>query len=211
MGLESGRVRALAVAPDGAVWVGTEGGAARYRDGAWQPFVRELPSPLVQAIAVTPGAVWLGTGSGLARLDRTAGTWESHAPGRAGNRPPAVVALAVDAQGNLWAGTLGGGLAHYDGNGWRTFVTTNSGLPLNTAQALHAGAQGDLWIGTAFATQPGGVLARLTLPAEEWAGVGRQRSGYSGSEPLALTEDNFGRLWIATRTAGVDIFDPAME
>ncbi len=208
MGLASGRVLALAAGPEGEIWVGTDAGAARFAAQSWRAFTSELPSPLVNAIAVAPDAVWLGTRAGLARLDRSSGAWETFTPGRAGKDRPAVADVESDAQGNLWAGTLGGGLARYDGAGWRTYVTSNSGLPLNGVQALYAGIGGDLWIGTAFAAQPGGVLARLHLPGEEWSGVGLRRSGFSGSEPLDLIEDGFGRLWIATRTAGVDIYDP---
>lgn len=57
-----------------------------------------------------------------------------------------VFALAQDASGHLWSGTLGG-LSCYDGHSFRSF-TVRSGLPSNTITALCCAPEGILWIGT---------------------------------------------------------------
>src|SRR5438309_551481 len=60
-------------------------------------------------------------------------------------------ALAIGADGALWAGTAGG-LARLDKDGqWRTYSTarTNGGLPCCDVLALAIGADGALWAGTA--------------------------------------------------------------
>ncbi len=71
-GLPDDTVNALAFAPDGAVWVGTDQGAGRFIDGGWQSFGLEsgLGTQKVQALAVAPdGTVWFGTAlEGLARF-----------------------------------------------------------------------------------------------------------------------------------------------
>jgi ligand-binding sensor domain-containing protein len=62
-GLPLGDFTALSVAPDGALWVGLEGGVACF-DGVWTTFVPEgeLAAAPVRAIAFGPeGGVWLGT------------------------------------------------------------------------------------------------------------------------------------------------------
>jgi Two component regulator propeller len=73
-----------------------------------------------------------------------------------------VYALAVGADGALWVGTFGYGLARLDRSGeWRTYSkdATHGGLPGNTVMALAPGADGALWVGT-----DGGGLARFHLP-----------------------------------------------
>jgi len=62
--------------------------------------------------------------------------------------------LAIDEQGNIWIGTLGGGLANFDGVNWTVYDTANSGLPSNYVWCLAFDAPGNIWIGTA-----GGGLA----------------------------------------------------
>jgi Two component regulator propeller len=70
-----------------------------------------------------------------------------------------VVALALGADGSLWAGTFGGGLARLGKDGhWQTYskASTQGGLPGDRVKALALGADGSLWAGT-----DSGGLARL--------------------------------------------------
>ena len=53
---------------------------------------------------------------------------------------------------------------------------------------------------------PGGVVA--TFDGKSWDTYAPRTSGFSGSEPLAISVDAGGRIWIGTRTAGVEIYDP---
>ena len=65
------QVRALLHARDGSLWIGTEGGLARLRDGRFTA-MRErdgLPSDPVSALAEDgDGALWVGTSAGLVRM-----------------------------------------------------------------------------------------------------------------------------------------------
>jgi ligand-binding sensor domain-containing protein len=61
--------------------------------------------------------------------------------------PNYVVSMKVDADGVVWAGTWGGGLARFDGRRWTNF-TTAEGLPGNHVFMLHVGPKGRLWVGT---------------------------------------------------------------
>ncbi len=73
-----------------------------------------------------------------------------------------VVALAAGADGALWIGTFGGGLARLDKDGrWWNYnkANTQGGLPDDRVSALAAGADGALWIGTYSG------LARLAVGA----------------------------------------------
>ena len=71
-GLPQDSVRAIAQAPDGALWIGTDEGLARF-DGADFTVFRQrddgLPGSFVTAlVAARDGAVWVGTLSGVSRL-----------------------------------------------------------------------------------------------------------------------------------------------
>lgn len=79
-GLPLDRLRALAVATDGAVWAGGSGGVVRYTGRThawerWQVFAgrRDLPSDDVLALAAgEDGAMWVRTSAGLSHLRFTA-------------------------------------------------------------------------------------------------------------------------------------------
>jgi ligand-binding sensor domain-containing protein len=70
-GLQDDTVNALAIAPNGAIWAGTDNGAGRFKDGAWQSFGlgSGLGAQKVRALAVAPdGTVWFGLSlGGIAR------------------------------------------------------------------------------------------------------------------------------------------------
>ncbi|HEY3327145.1 MAG TPA: two-component regulator propeller domain-containing protein, partial [Novimethylophilus sp.] len=61
--------------------------------------------------------------------------------------PNYVVSMEVDRQGQVWAGTWGGGLSRFDGSRW-TVYTTAEGLPGNHVFMLHLDDKGQLWAGT---------------------------------------------------------------
>lgn len=210
MGLQGEQVLALAVGSDGCLWAGTDGGAAVWDGKAWTPFTAAnsgLEDDRVLSLAIQPrpegDRVWFGTRSGLNCLDTATGEWldfpHDFDPAWGG-----VVALLVDSQGRLWAGTIGGGLGLWDGVAWQFYRTGNSGLPFNTVMALAEVAPGVLWVGVAPPAEAGGVLAEFD--GRKWRVLTPRNSGFSGAEPLAFARDAQGRWWIGTRTGGVDIY-----
>lgn len=72
VGLPSNTVNIAALAPDGAIWFGTEEGAVRYDGESWQPYgVNEgLIHNTVNGLYIEPGgAVWFATNGGVTRLE----------------------------------------------------------------------------------------------------------------------------------------------
>jgi sugar lactone lactonase YvrE len=204
-GLRSNRIVELDVSPAGEVWVGTDGGAARFDGANWEAYTSAnsgLPDDYVTAIAAGEESVWFGTRAGLSRLDGATGAWQTFTPEAGGLDSIGDIALSPD--GRLWVATLGDGLSVWNDGVWQRFLTSNSDLPLNNVQELFVSEQGDMWLAGAFAAQPGGIVS--VLSDGKWTSHGLRHSGYSGAEPLAFGEDGFGRLWIGTRTAGIDIF-----
>ena len=99
-----------------------------------------------------------------------------------------INALALDAQGGLWAGSQNGMIYHWDGETWTTLLP-----PVKEGNAIYALAfddQGRLWVGTwvGLLLYEDGEWTRMAPPQEE------QLPGVK-----SLTFDQDGVLWIGTR------------
>jgi hypothetical protein len=112
-GLLSDEITALAVAADGRLWIGAPEGVCVLTPASseWQrwPGNWNLPHPYVRALAADHlGRIWVGTPRGIALYQND--TW-SNLP--LDGVPATISALRVDDSGQLWAGTLGGGVWRY--------------------------------------------------------------------------------------------------
>ena len=206
LGLASATVLCLQQDRSGRIWVGSSAGAAVREGSAWRAVTEPAPGPGKQAVfAIAERAegeqasLWFGTFNGIVRLDEQSGDWSS--PGGPG---VGVASLAVDRQGRLWAGTLGNGLWAWDGKAWKNYLSSNSQLPLNTVARLAVDKKGALWIGTSYASQPGGLLARLD--GSEWQVFTPANSGYGGGEPSAILAGQDGTLWFGTAVGGLQYY-----
>ncbi len=161
-GLINDWVYALAEGKDGIIWMATEGGLVRYRDGEWTNWnhARGLGAPYDKVKA------------DIAFKSDPSKVSQHHAKQKqemglegvdVAYNPNYIVALAVDREGVVWAGTWGGGLSRFDGRTWKTW-TTAEGLPGNHVSMLHVDrATGLLWVGTngGLARMEGGAFKRL--------------------------------------------------
>ncbi len=102
-GLPADTVKALAGAPDGTLWIGTEGGLARMRDGdpATLAQIEGLDGAFVRSLYLDPdGTLWIGTrGSGLFRWRDGELTGYTS---RVGLFSDVVYQILEDDRGHLW-------------------------------------------------------------------------------------------------------------
>jgi hypothetical protein len=208
LGLEQDKVHALEVGSDGRLWIGTSAGAAVFDGQKWTPFTTAtsgLVNDFVMSLAIAPrpqgDVVWFGTQRGISRLDTATGEWINATEGWS-----SIADLLIDSSGRLWAATLGGGLSLWDGESWHSYRVSNSEIPFNTVQAVFEAEPGILWVGAALPTEVGGVLA--TFDGKRWITYTPRNSGFSGAEPLTIAQDEKQRIWIGTRSGGVDIYQP---
>jgi ligand-binding sensor domain-containing protein len=194
----------LAIAPDGAVWVGMFGdGVCMYDGERWTAYTVAdgLLSNKIATVAVgTDGAVWCGHGiedGGLSKFD--GGEWTNYRAADTGGlgRYP-VLSIMAGPGGKVCAGA--DGVACYDGETWRWYPA-ESGMGTPVALSLAREPDGTLWIGGSGVTSYDG---------EEWrhysfGEMGIDTTGEHGATSLAVAPD--GTLWVGAGDLGAFSFD----
>jgi len=189
-------VLSVLTAPDGALWVGTEGaGLYRLQSGSWTNFYTDqgIRNPFVWSLAADrAGKIWAGTwGGGLfAQKDQAF----DFAPGLENFRSPIPALLFLN--DGLWMGTPAG--AFRCNQGKLELFNEIAGLPFGDVRAIAPDHAGALWFGTAgggLVCLRDGMFHRFT-----------KSDGLSSDfiECLLVADD--GTLWIGTFGGGLNRF-----
>lgn len=172
---------------------------AHAADPVWPTLTARHGLAATAALALTAapdGALWIGGLSGVTRWDGQRATVWSKADGLGDDW---VTSLATTPDGQVWAGTWGGGLSRYDpanvDRPWQT-LSVSDGLPSALVTALAAAPDGALWVGTY-----GGGLARVRGDSVEAIGTGPPSPWITA---LTVTDD--GDVWVGTSGEGVARF-----
>ncbi len=171
--------RVLALAPDGALWIGTNAaGLYVYQNGQFRSYGKAdgLPDLSVRAIAFdASGAVLVGTAGGLARLDD-----ERFIPLAASASLDIGIAnfLLPLADGAVLVGSNMAGLFALRAGTVERFYP-DSGLPRLSYSAAVSDDQGRLWLGTAdgrlFQIKADGEISAIEFPALLGASINELR------------------------------------
>jgi diguanylate cyclase (GGDEF)-like protein len=200
-GLTSNYVRDVMEDAEGNLWVGTEGGLDRLRDGAismWDA-TRGLTEEFARTVMeARDGTIWVGTSNGLFRMKD--GTFTRYSA-RDGLVSDAVLSLAEDRDGTLWVGTNAGGVHALRGPGGGRFVNEGPkwGTEAAPIRAILFAKNGDIWIGTATG------LIRVDAATGKAISIGG-RGTTATDQMLSIMEDASGRIWLGTR-AGLLVFE----
>ncbi|MHB9030893.1 MAG: ligand-binding sensor domain-containing protein [Candidatus Latescibacterota bacterium] len=130
----------------GVLWLGTNKGVYRFKDGFLPPYTESdgLPDEMVNALRIAPdGTVWAGTARGLARFDGERWTvfrTDCLLPGDGSSR---VLVMPDD---TLWVGTAYG-IARYFRGKW-TVYTEKDGLMKNWIMSISLAPDGSIWAGS---------------------------------------------------------------
>lgn len=199
-GLINDWVYGLAEGKDGIVWMATEGGLVKWQDGKWENWNH---------------ARGLGAGyekvKGAAQYKQDPSRVSQHHAKQkqemglqdidVAYNPNYIIALAVDRDGIVWAGTWGGGLARYDGKSWTNY-TTEDGLPGNHVSMLHFSKRGELWIGTngGLAQMKNGKFVKIT-----------REDGLYADTVFSMTTSPDGAIWVGSYGGVAHIRKPVLR
>ncbi len=189
-GLPHNFVYSVCQTQDGYLWVGTQGGLARF-DGIHFTSLdfRDAPALQGQAIRfihqVRDGTVWIGGSQSLA-------CWkDGHFSPSPIDVRSQIKALLEAHDGSLWIGTLDGLLQYKDGK--TISYSETDGLVNKSVLSLCESRDGTIWIGT-----------NLGLSSyEEGKFVSRRNSGLAEATVLALFCDRANNLWVGLRGGGI--------
>jgi len=202
------KIRALALAPDGAVWAGCfPGGVARIGPGGntrvYPPSRGNLPDRVNGMLVDSEGYLWVASLEGLFRskgpaagpqtlLERLA--LPDAAPGEAYFR------MSRGRGGEVWIASSHGLLLWTQGR-WQRFGTA-AGLRETALSHVAAGADGDVWCSY---RRPLGVTRLRRKAGGGFASAEHFLEELSSPAPLLLRADPAGRIWVGGDN-GLDVF-----
>jgi diguanylate cyclase (GGDEF)-like protein len=145
-GLPTNAVYSLAIDREGTVWVGTQAGPARYRNGRFErePRLAALDAKRIYSLfGDRDGNLWFAPlGSGICRLTATRLDCDNTLAGMVGET---VRSMFEDSEGNLWMGTTSSGIHRFSNS---KLVTVTGAMASNAVRAVYQDRAGTLWVGT---------------------------------------------------------------
>ena len=141
------------------------------------------------------GKYWFATWEGVVSFD---GKRFTNVTLKEGLRRFHVFSILEDKMGNLWFGTIGGGVYRYDGKSF-TYFTTRDGLASNVILCMLEDNFGNIW----FGTQDG-------VSRYDWKTFTNFTTldGLSSNFISSIVQAKTGKLWFGT-DGGVCCFDPS--
>ncbi|MDD2674136.1 ligand-binding sensor domain-containing protein [Flavobacterium petrolei] len=202
----------------GEVFFCSDEGLTIYNDGKWsninKEIIKELPSNRVRfAKRDSKNRLWIGTYSGSIMIDKNNKVTNFEKTQTVLNGM-CITSMDEDEKGNLYFGLFeydlkknpgkmnkneGIGIMYTNGT-WKQLTTSNSGMPYNeTNQVLYDKKEKVLWISSDRAG-----LVRYDLK-DTWENYHNENSEIPTSYISAMTFDNNGNLYLATRQGLVKV------
>ena len=188
-GLADNSILTMTETHDGSVLIGTKNGFSRIRGEQIESFRPQdglSQSTVYSLYEDHEGSLWAATKHGLNQFLDSRATPYTTSEGLPSNDTGPVL---QDRQGTIWVGTLGAGLARFNGHRFDA-LTTRNGLASNFVYALAEDDGGDLWVGTDAG------LNRLRHGHVD--GTWTRKQGLPSNAIRALFQSRVGTLWIST-------------
>lgn len=189
-GLPANRILSLLQDRENSIWVGTNAGLFRLREAPFTTWgkKRGLSSDYIRAVlSHSSKGLWIGGSTGLDNLNNNQIT---HIKSTKQGSPYSVLSLLEDHRGEIWVGTYTSGVLKVVNNKLVPYLNRQSGLGSNEVRSLLMDSQERLWIGSAMG------LTRVNRDGSliNYTNENELPSGFV----LALSEDQFGNIWIGT-------------
>jgi ligand-binding sensor domain-containing protein len=199
-GLQTGIIRKIAVTEPQTIWIASQLGLTRFRDGASTLFNTDN-SPMtangVTALASNgTDTVWLATAGDLYRTDGE--NWQTYNRETVtGTEFPngSITGLAVGDDGTVWVGSDQTQVCHFDPNigGCAEFFNDTPGMANAPLTSLLLDSDGLVY----FTTAGAGVSV---FDGVQWSTYFAENEPVMGNRIRDLVASDDGKIWIATRT-----------
>lgn len=210
-GLPQYSATALAQDDDGFIWVGTQGGLARwdgYRFRNYLPVPNDpnsLPDNYVMSLHKdAQGRLWIGTnGGGLAMYDHYNDRFVRVPVGEKGISHVTVNSITSDTQGGLWLATRDG-LNYYrpDTGEVKVYRKSDAGLHSNLVRTVTRDNQDTIWVGTSE-----GVV-KINAKTHEMQRVPLPIPPNKVQRVVSICVGADGKVWIGTFDSGAFYITP---
>ncbi|WP_430934959.1 ligand-binding sensor domain-containing protein [Saccharicrinis sp. 156] len=210
----------------GNLWIGTWGGGVNRfnpKTGNFTHFVNDtddstsLASNFVRSLYLgSNNDLWVGTWNGLSIIDISSPEQPELRPykgnhGQSKIPSSKISSLLGDKEGNVWIGTLGGGISRHDRKTGllTTFVhdASKNSISSNNITSLLMGPNGALWIGTVSLG-----IDIYDIKDSQFVHVQHDpddRRSLTGNSINSLLMDRSGLVWIGAE--GINIFNARMN
>ena len=193
-GLPEDRTRDVVVDDSNHVWIATRNGLATFLNERFESFGQDMGMNVHTLSLSKDGSIWLGTEGGVSQFKEGQFTNFKAQQGLAND---IVYSSLIDREGNVWFGTLGGGLSLFLGAYFQNF-NTNNGLSNNLVTGITEMEDGSIWIGTY-----GGGL--ISYQNDEFQYLHSQH-GLLDNRVYHISTDSKNRMWIGMRD-GLAIYE----
>ncbi|QSX41285.1 ligand-binding sensor domain-containing protein [Shewanella cyperi] len=189
-GLPNDWVYGLAEGKNGEVWFATEGGLARFKDETWTHWTHA--DGLGANYDDVKEETSFGTDPAAYSRHHAKQKMEQGLQGvNTAYNPNYIVSMTVADNGDVWVGTWGAGLSHFDGNKFEV-LTKKDGLPSNHVFMLHGDKGSDgIWLGTNMG------LSLLDKDKKVARTLNRE-DGLVADTVFSMDIDNQGEYWIGS-------------
>jgi diguanylate cyclase (GGDEF)-like protein len=216
-------VTALAFAPDGSLWLGTQdAGLDQLMPGASSFIHHTHDAEKVDALGNDQifallfdrqGRLWIGTDRGVDRMDKAGAGFHHYSTRSAQPNGERILSLYEDADGRLWAGS-DHGVFYYDAahdmlarlmpaGGTDAARSVLAGAPVNAFCRSH---DGRLWIATEHGLA---VLSRDEAILSFYTAHPGDDTALQSDHVRGLMEATHGGMWLISLHGGVSRFDSA--
>lgn len=133
------------------------------------------------------GTIWLATWEGIMSYD---GELFTNHTNQDSLRRYHVFSMLEASNGDLWFGTIGGGVYRYDGTDFTNYTKEEDGLADDSIGCFYESDQGQVWIGTMGGISVFDGVSFQNLTTEE---------GLLSDDINSIVQDDNGNYWIGTR------------